>query len=222
VLDLEADIRQEQATLAADLRLVRNIAILTPLTSVSRHRVAQAAQPVARRIRQVRQTIAKLICYRECLCRDLLATQRETLKDRYHRPSQIDLKSRGAQHAPFERTQTDFTADYRPRSAIVLSAKHSNAMISKSASQDELSGLTSPSQFFSRSPTSEPTLGTENGVHCVADDLTSTNPLGTNGQSRASSSLPGSPALSISSSRAGMSPALGGGVFETVAEGVEP
>ena len=67
----------EQAALAADLQTVRKLSILIPFTSASRQRMEQALQPVARRIRVSRQQIAKLVCCRECLCRDLLATERE-------------------------------------------------------------------------------------------------------------------------------------------------
>jgi hypothetical protein len=66
-----------QSQLDADMRIVRNIAILTPFQQATRERLDAAVQVVARRIMLVRLEIAKLACHRQVLEDDLKHARRE-------------------------------------------------------------------------------------------------------------------------------------------------
>lgn len=137
VIELEAKIKLEQASLAADLRIVRNLAILTPFTSTARNKIEAALRPVADRIRVTRQSIAKLICYRECLCRDLLAAERDILREKQQagengQPSLLSIEQQ--QKA---RSASGRTAD-----------------MARSASQDDLAKLARSPSLLKRSLTS--------------------------------------------------------------------
>ncbi|BGP25923.1 hypothetical protein JCM10295v2_004866 [Rhodotorula toruloides] len=75
--NLDAEIRSAKERLQADLRLAKHLAILTPFRSTTRERVLMAIPPIEKRVRHTRMHLAKLICYREVLSRDLLVEDRE-------------------------------------------------------------------------------------------------------------------------------------------------
>ncbi|THH34105.1 hypothetical protein EUX98_g16 [Antrodiella citrinella] len=77
VRDLQSKISLAQSQLDADMRLVRNIAVMTPFQRATRERLQVAVQNVAKRVMQVRLDIEKLICHRDVLSRDLLAEERD-------------------------------------------------------------------------------------------------------------------------------------------------
>ena len=162
-------IKTKQTSLAADLRTVRNLAILTPFTSASRARVQQAVQPVAKRIRTTRQTIARLICCRECLCRDLLASERSTLRERQQhqqRPQNLQASSLAANHATPDsyRDSQARASSYYDAGTNGLSStdttngqanhRHPSRSLARSASQDELARMSRSPSILKRSLTS--------------------------------------------------------------------
>ncbi|EMS19609.1 ARF guanyl-nucleotide exchange factor [Rhodotorula toruloides NP11] len=75
--NLDVEIRSAKERLQADLRLAKHLAILTPFRSATRERVLMAIPPIEKRVRHTRMHLAKLICYREVLSRDLLVEDRE-------------------------------------------------------------------------------------------------------------------------------------------------
>ncbi|KAI0793412.1 hypothetical protein C8Q75DRAFT_713289 [Abortiporus biennis] len=77
VKDLESKISLARSQLDADMRFVRNIAVLTPFQRATRERLQSAVQNVAKRIMQVRLDMEKLVCHRDVLSRDLFAEERE-------------------------------------------------------------------------------------------------------------------------------------------------
>jgi Pleckstrin homology domain len=76
--ELDVQIASESASLEADLRIARNLAILTPYSNSTRQRIEQAIAPVVKRVRQSRQLLCKKVLWREVLSRDLLAEDRDT------------------------------------------------------------------------------------------------------------------------------------------------
>ncbi|KAH9937596.1 uncharacterized protein B0H18DRAFT_1100723 [Fomitopsis serialis] len=75
--DLEERISTAQTQLETEMRLVRNLAVLTPFQRATRERVQVAVQGVAKRIMQARLEIEKLVCYRDVLADDLQAGERD-------------------------------------------------------------------------------------------------------------------------------------------------
>lgn len=82
VRDLDSRISAAQTQLDADMRFVRNIAILTPFQRSTRDRLQTAVQNVSRRITQVRLEMAKLLCHREVLSNDLIAEERDWYRNK--------------------------------------------------------------------------------------------------------------------------------------------
>jgi hypothetical protein len=79
ISELDVQIEEEKATLQADLRIARNLAVLTPFLSSTRQRVQQAVEPVARRVKNTRRLLCKSLLWREVLLRDLLAEDRDVI-----------------------------------------------------------------------------------------------------------------------------------------------
>lgn len=77
VRDLESRIAVQQSQLDSDMRLVRNVAVLTPFQRSTRERLQTAVQSVAKRIMQVRLDMEKLTCHRDVLVKDLAAEEHE-------------------------------------------------------------------------------------------------------------------------------------------------
>ncbi|KAF8912823.1 hypothetical protein CPB84DRAFT_1759590 [Gymnopilus junonius] len=94
--DLDSKIAASQTQLDCDLRLIRNIAILTPFQKSTRSRLAVVVQNIGKRVTQVRLELEKLKCHRVVLRCDLssegrswnqskrvaLRVARETLRSR--------------------------------------------------------------------------------------------------------------------------------------------
>ncbi|GAA6003670.1 hypothetical protein JCM10207_003538 [Rhodosporidiobolus poonsookiae] len=76
--ELDAQVSRARRELQADLRLAKHLAILTPFRSSTREKVLTAIPPIEKRVRHARMHLAKLVCYREVLSRDLLVEDRET------------------------------------------------------------------------------------------------------------------------------------------------
>jgi hypothetical protein len=66
-----------QTQLDADMRFVRNIAILTPFQRTTRERLEASVQGIAKRITSIRFEIARLTCHREVLASDLRAAEQD-------------------------------------------------------------------------------------------------------------------------------------------------
>ncbi|OBZ79748.1 Protein transport protein sec73 [Grifola frondosa] len=77
VHDLESKIALAQTQLDADMRFVRNLAVLTPFQRATRDRMQLAVQGVAKRIMHIRLDLEKLVCYRDVLANDLAAEERD-------------------------------------------------------------------------------------------------------------------------------------------------
>ena len=75
--DLEERIVSAQTQLETDMRLVRNLGVLTPFQRATRERVHGAVQGAAKRIMQARLDLEKLVCYRDVLADDLQAGERD-------------------------------------------------------------------------------------------------------------------------------------------------
>lgn len=172
ILDLESSILAEQRDLADDIREVRNIAILTPFGAATRHRIEQTAYSVAAKVRRTRQNIAQLICYRECLCRELLAMERQAQQVR-HRICEASENSGNRPHV----WHSDADLDQTQASQVSPTdgTPHSPRM-HRSASQDEISRLIRSPSLLKRSLTSQmhqayETVSSE-AAHTVAEQKT--------------------------------------------------
>ncbi|KZT74714.1 hypothetical protein DAEQUDRAFT_807047 [Daedalea quercina L-15889] len=75
--DLETQIATAQTQLETDMRLVRNLAVLTPFQRATRERVHVAGQGAAKRVMQARLDLEKLVCHRDVLADDLQAGERD-------------------------------------------------------------------------------------------------------------------------------------------------
>jgi hypothetical protein len=75
--NLDAQIDRVQRNLDAELRVARNLAILTPFQRATRDRIQAAIIPLSKKIRTMRINLAKLVCYRFVLLTDLAEEERE-------------------------------------------------------------------------------------------------------------------------------------------------
>jgi hypothetical protein len=222
-MDLESSIREEQTELASDIRLVRNIAILTPFNGATRQRLQQTAQTVARRIGKTRQNIAKIICYRECLCRDLFATEREAHRQKFHQStssSHSNLRLRQSQHAWHE---TGVSGQGSAATSAKPDDLAESTQMAKSASQDEISSLVRSTSLLKRSLTAD--MQPHEGFASFSLYLRETDRAEglqyNKGKPDAGAS--GSAGMPTAfSAKYGASPTLGSGTFETVKEDGEP
>ncbi|KAI6044970.1 hypothetical protein EDC04DRAFT_181729 [Pisolithus marmoratus] len=76
VRDLEDRICTTNSEIDADLRVARNIAILTPFQKSTRDRLQDAVQTLSRRLQALRLDVTKLVCHRNILLNDLAAEMR--------------------------------------------------------------------------------------------------------------------------------------------------
>ncbi|KDR85154.1 hypothetical protein GALMADRAFT_233811 [Galerina marginata CBS 339.88] len=82
IRDLDSKISASQSQLDSDMRLIRNIAILTPFQKSSRSRLSTTLQNMAKRVSQLRLDLAKLNCHRVVLRSDLSSEGRSWNKSK--------------------------------------------------------------------------------------------------------------------------------------------
>ncbi|KAG8936599.1 hypothetical protein FRC02_000592 [Tulasnella sp. 418] len=80
IRELESKISAAQSGLDADIRMARNLAVLSPFQTSTRERLLQAIPALARRIRSMRMEIAQLVCHRDVLHADVIAEESEWQK----------------------------------------------------------------------------------------------------------------------------------------------
>ncbi|KAA1468677.1 hypothetical protein DENSPDRAFT_794784 [Dentipellis sp. KUC8613] len=73
--ELESQITAGQTQLDSDLRVVRNIAVLTPFQRATRERLEASVQSLGKKIKHSRLDLAKLICHHHVLQNDLAAEE---------------------------------------------------------------------------------------------------------------------------------------------------
>jgi hypothetical protein len=102
ISDLESRIVAAESSLDADMRFVRNVAIMTPFQKTTRDRLQAAVQNVSKRIMQMRIDLIKLTCHRDVLSGDLAAERRNMhmAKDLAFRAAAETLQSRRGTHVP--------------------------------------------------------------------------------------------------------------------------
>ncbi|KAJ7597187.1 hypothetical protein C8J56DRAFT_311089 [Mycena floridula] len=88
IRDLQVSMTEVQSRLDTELRLVRNIAILTPFQRSTRDRLLAVVQRIAKHVQQARLDIVKLTCHRDVLVKDLEAEGRH-----WHISKKIALKA---------------------------------------------------------------------------------------------------------------------------------
>ncbi|GAA6049100.1 hypothetical protein JCM3770_003886 [Rhodotorula araucariae] len=111
VQQLDGEIRAAKHALQGDLRLAKHLAILTPFRHTTRERVITAIPPIENRVRHARMQLAKLVCYREVLSRDVLVEDRE---------AERLLRKQSAHRSHSRRT----SSHHRPRSPPRQHAHH--------------------------------------------------------------------------------------------------
>ena len=74
---LNSQIARTQHQLDSELRIARNLAILTPFQCATRNRVQIAIAPLAKKVRAMRIELTKLSCYRFVLLTDLADEERQ-------------------------------------------------------------------------------------------------------------------------------------------------
>ncbi|GJE86030.1 Sec7 and PH-like domain-containing protein [Phanerochaete sordida] len=94
VHDLESKLAVQRSQLEADMRFVKNMAILTPFQRATRDRLQLAVQNAGKRIMQIRLELEKLSCHRDVLTKDLEAEERdwERTKNIAMRAAKLELE----------------------------------------------------------------------------------------------------------------------------------
>lgn len=77
IREFESRIASARAQLESDIRLVHNLAVLTPFQRSTRDRLQASVINHARNIKQLRLDIVRLTCYRDVLAADLASEERE-------------------------------------------------------------------------------------------------------------------------------------------------
>ncbi|KAG9000517.1 hypothetical protein FRB90_011813 [Tulasnella sp. 427] len=77
IKELESKLTSAQYSLDSDVRIARNLAILTPFQRSTRERLVTAIPSLAKRIRGMRMQVALLTCHRDVLYADMAAEDRE-------------------------------------------------------------------------------------------------------------------------------------------------
>ncbi|KIJ45139.1 hypothetical protein M422DRAFT_251332 [Sphaerobolus stellatus SS14] len=117
---LDSRINHLQQDLDDDLRLARNLAILTPFQRTTRDRVQASVLSLAKRVRALRIDLARLVCHRFVLLSDLAGEERDRerakrdalqaatrrLSIEEARPPQLQLTIRGPAHPREESNAT--------------------------------------------------------------------------------------------------------------------
>jgi hypothetical protein len=86
--ELDSKIQSLQLQEESDLRLLRNIAVLTPFQRATRERLEMIVLQTSRRIQATRLELGMQLCHKEVLSNDLIAQDRE-----WHRTKTIALKA---------------------------------------------------------------------------------------------------------------------------------
>jgi hypothetical protein len=86
--ELDSKIHSSQLQEETDLRLLRNIAVLTPFQRATRGRLGMIVLQTSRRIQTVRLVLGMQLCHKEVLSNDLVAQERE-----WRRAKTIALKA---------------------------------------------------------------------------------------------------------------------------------
>ncbi|KAF8581359.1 hypothetical protein K439DRAFT_1354089 [Ramaria rubella] len=104
---LDTQITGVQHELDAELRVARNLAILTPFQRATRDRIQVAVVPLAKRVKTLRINLARLVCYRFVLLTDLAEEERQweqakrdALKAATQRLSAADVQPPGIEWSP--------------------------------------------------------------------------------------------------------------------------
>ncbi|KAL5534415.1 hypothetical protein ACEPAG_877 [Sanghuangporus baumii] len=77
IREFESKIESARTQLDSEIRLVHNLAILTPFQRSTRDRLQTSVINLARRIKQLRLDIVKVTCFRDVLAADLASEERE-------------------------------------------------------------------------------------------------------------------------------------------------
>ncbi|KAI0963448.1 hypothetical protein AcW1_000522 [Taiwanofungus camphoratus] len=151
--DLEGKMSLAQKQLDADMRFVRNLAVLTPFQRATRDRLQLAVQSAAKRIMQVRLDLEKLACYRDVLSDDLAADEQNWLRTKKiamrAATDKLALQNPRAQsRAVPQMTLSLYLDDNEPNRAVVSSPRSMSRTADTSRSSRELESSFSES-FYS-------------------------------------------------------------------------
>lgn len=92
IQELQSKFDSAKSQLESDMRVIRNLAVLTPFQRSTRDRVQAAVVTVSRSIKRTRLELVKMACHRDVLAADLAAGRRELAHDR------IDARSPTEDH----------------------------------------------------------------------------------------------------------------------------
>ncbi|EGG10223.1 uncharacterized protein MELLADRAFT_76996 [Melampsora larici-populina 98AG31] len=87
IKEIEKEIIKAKVELNEDLRIARNLAVLTPFQISNKNRLQLSILPLSDRIRVLRYNLSKLICYREVLVRDNLLDKANLMNPSIKSPS---------------------------------------------------------------------------------------------------------------------------------------
>ncbi|SCZ87898.1 BZ3500_MvSof-1268-A1-R1_Chr2-3g05366 [Microbotryum saponariae] len=133
--ELEKEICEAKDDLQVDLRLARNLGVLTPFKSSTRERIYLALPAIDKRIRHARINLTKLLCHREILSRDLLVEDRLPSRQASHR-RRVSEQTRAertpkAPREPFDPSTTPATPLAPPRPSFAMSGDRTPSTTSR-------------------------------------------------------------------------------------------
>ncbi|KAI8443337.1 hypothetical protein BY996DRAFT_8271625, partial [Phakopsora pachyrhizi] len=70
IVQVESSVIRCKMTLNEDLRLARNLAVLTPFQISTRNRLQNSIMPISERVKTLRMSLSRWVCYREILIRE--------------------------------------------------------------------------------------------------------------------------------------------------------
>ncbi|KDE06376.1 hypothetical protein MVLG_03284 [Microbotryum lychnidis-dioicae p1A1 Lamole] len=133
--ELEKEICEAKDDLQVDLRLARNLGVLTPFKSSTRERIYLALPAIDKRIRHARINLTKLLCHREILSRDLLVEDRLPSRQASHR-RRVSEQTRAertpkSSREPFDPSITPATPLAPPRPSFTMSGDRTPSTTSR-------------------------------------------------------------------------------------------
>lgn len=170
VESLQEDIAKVQSSIESDMRLVRNIALLTPFQKTSRDHLHTTLEVVGKRVAQFRIDLVKLLCYHDTLCRDLSSEVRswgEANRIAFQAAEQTLRKHYDAKQLFPTRTVTDSASDTpkRPCSGSTESSAHPSSESFHSAVDPGSDKLCSSEAIYPGSPEDTKIHSLPNGPH---------------------------------------------------------
>lgn len=129
--EIDSKIKTTREQLNSEIRVVRNIAVLTPFQRSTRDRLQNSVTGLARRIKQLRLDIVQLTCYRDVLAADLTSEERSQRRSRRSLQLESQQTNKFGKNSPVPRMTLsvygDDTVELSRHSSSRSDLSHGNA-----------------------------------------------------------------------------------------------